>query len=212
MKPKNGITSVITGDIVQSRLTDTALWLPILKKALAREGKSPRTWQVYRGDSFQLEVKDPAMALTAAIRIKATIKTIKDLDVRIAIGIGNKKFASQEIVESDGEAFIYSGETFETLKKSKRNLAIKTPWTDFDHDMNVFLKLASIPMDDWTPGSAELILLLIKNPEVTQEELAKKLGLTQPSVSERQNRSHFDVIMEVDQLYRKKIVKLITAK
>jgi hypothetical protein len=212
MKPKNGLTSVITGDIVQSRLTDTTLWLPRLKKALAVEGKSPRTWQIYRGDSFQLEVKDPAMALLAAIRIKATIKTIKDLDVRMAIGIGEKKFARHEIVESDGEAFIYSGETFETLKKNKRNLAIKTPWADFDREMNVFLLLGSIPMDDWTPGSAELIHLLIENPELTQEQVAKKLGLTQPSVSERQNRSHFDAIVEAEKLYREKIAKLIPEK
>ena len=212
MKSKKNITSIITGDIVHSRQTETTLWLPKLKKALSVEGKSPRVWQVYRGDSFQLEVNDPAMSLLAAIRIKATTKTIKDLDVRMAIGIGEKKFTSHEIIESDGEAFIYSGETFETLKKTRRNLAIKTPWTHFDRDMNVLLQLASIPMDDWTPGSAELIQLLIENPEFTQEELAKKLGLTQPSVSERQNRSHFEVIMEMEKLYREKIITLVTAK
>ena len=209
MKTRNGITSIITGDIIQSRLTDARRWLPRLKKELSAKGKSPRVWQVYRGDSFQLEEKDPGMALMTAIRIKATIKAVKDLDVRMAIGIGEKKFTSQEIVESGGEAFIFSGETFETLKKTRQNLAIRTPWPDFDRDMNVFFKLASIPMDDWTPGSAELMHLLIRNPTLTQEDVAKKLGLTQPSVSERQNRSHFDEIMELEKLYREKITKLL---
>ena len=209
MKTRNGITSIITGDIVQSRLTDARLWLPRLKKELSAKGRSPRAWQVYRGDSFQLEEKDPAMAFMATIRIKATIKAVKDLDVRMAIGIGEKKFTSQEIVESDGEAFIFSGETFESLKRTRQNLAIRTPWPDFDRDMNVFFRLASIPMDDWTPGSAELIHLLVRNPTLTQEEVAKKLGLTQPSVSERQNRSHFDEIMELEKLYREKIIKLL---
>ena len=64
-------------------------------------------------------------------------------------------------------------------------------------------------MDDWTPGSAELMHLLIRNPTLTQEDVAKKLGLTQPSVSERQNRSHFDEIMELEKLYREKIIKLL---
>ena len=209
MKTRNGITSIITGDIIQSRLTDARRWLPRLKKELSAKGKSPRAWQVYRGDSFQLEEKDPGMALMTAIRIKATIKAVKDLDVRMAIGIGEKKFTSQEIVESAGEAFIFSGETLETLKKSRQNLAIRTPWPDFDRDMNVFFRLASIPMDDWTPGSAELMHLLIRNPTLTQEDVAKKLGLTQPSVSERQNRSHFDEIMELEKLYREKIIKLL---
>lgn len=209
MKTRNGITSIITGDIIQSRLTDARRWLPRLKKELSARGKSPRAWQVYRGDSFQLEEKDPGMALMTAIRIKATIKAVKDLDVRMAIGIGEKKFTSQEIVESGGEAFIFSGETFETLKKTRQNLAIRTPWPDFDRDMNVFFRLASIPMDDWTPGSAELMHLLICNPTLTQEDVAKKLGLTQPSVSERQNRSHFDEIMELEKLYREKIIKLL---
>lgn len=209
MKTRNGITSIITGDIIQSRLTDARRWLPRLKKELSAKGKSPRAWQVYRGDSFQLEEKDPGMALMTAIRIKATIKAVKDLDVRMAIGIGEKKFTSQEIVESGGEAFIFSGETFETLKKTRQNLAIRTPWPDFDRDMNVFFRLASIPMDDWTPGSAELMHLLIRNPTLTQEDVAKKLGLTQPSVSERQNRSHFDEIMELEKLYREKIIKLL---
>ena len=209
MKTRNGITSIITGDIIQSRLTDARRWLPRLKKELSAKGKSPRAWQVYRGDSFQLEEKDPGMALMTAIRIKATIKAVKDLDVRMAIGIGEKKFTSQEIVESGGEAFIFSGETFETLKKTRQNLAIRTPWPDFDRDMNVFFRLASIPMDDWTPGSAELMHLLIRNPTLTQEDVAKKLGLTQPSVSERQNRSHFDEIIELEKMYHEKIIKLL---
>lgn len=209
MAAKNQIlTGVITGDVIQSRRTSAALWLPILKKALAVEGSSPRTWEIYRGDSFQVEIRDPAHTLLAAIRIKATIKTIKNLDVRMAIGIGEKKFQSRRIAESGGEAFIYSGETLETLKKQKQNLAIKTPWPDFDREMNIFFRLASIPMDSWTTNSAELIHIILSNRDLTQIALAKKLGVTQPSVSERQNRSHYDEIMALEELFREKIIKL----
>src|SRR5688572_5234068 len=113
MSQKRIITSVITGDIIQSRKTNYPLWMPKLKKTLSLEGKSPRTWQVYRGDSFQIEIKDPADAFLTAIRIKATIKTVKNLDVRMAIGVGDKKFSSSHVVESDGDAFVRSGEKFE---------------------------------------------------------------------------------------------------
>lgn len=212
MAQKRLITSVITGDIIQSRRTSTPLWLPRLKKTLSLEGKSPRTWQVYRGDSFQVEIKDPAGAFLTAIRIKAAIKSIKNLDVRMAIGIGDKKYSSHSVAESDGSAFINSGEKFETLKKNKQTLAIKTIWPDFDREMNVFFRLAAIPMDNWTSNSAELIQIVTNQPNLTQKALAKRLGVTQPSISERQNRAHFDEVMELEELYREKITKLMSLK
>lgn len=212
MAERQILTSVITGDIIRSRVAETAVWLPKLKKALSVEGKSPGTWQIYRGDSFQVEVRNPSEALLTVIRIKATIKSIKNLDVRMSIGIGQKQFASGKVIESDGEAFVFSGETFETLKKAKRNLAIKTPWAEFDRDMNVYLQLASIPMDSWTQGSAEFVEILIDNPKLTQNALAIKLGITQPAVSDHYNRSHLETLMELEQLYREKIPKLTAAK
>lgn len=206
------IISVITGDIIQSRATANRLWLPKLKKALLAIGSSPRTWQVFRGDSFQVEIKDPADAFLIAIRIKATIKTIRNLDVRMAIGIGDKRYASSKLTESDGTAFINSGEKFETLKKAKKNLAIKSPWADFDHEMNVCFALVSIPMDDWTTNSAELVQIIATRRNFTQKALARRLGVSQPSVSERQNRAHFDEIMQLEELYREKINRLTSAK
>ncbi|MEX2234475.1 MAG: SatD family protein [Cyclobacteriaceae bacterium] len=212
MPGKRNTTSVVTGDIIHSRKTSNPVWLPKLKKTLSLEGKTPSTWQIYRGHSFQVEVKDPAQAFLTAMRIKATIKTIRGLDVRMAIGIGAKKNVLKKIAESEGEAFINSGEKFETLKKAKQTLAIKTPWADFDREMNIFFSLASIPMNSWTANSAELIQIMINHRNLTQKALAKRLGVTQPSVSERQNRSHYEEIMELETLYREKINKLISLK
>ncbi len=206
---KKTLTSVITGDIVSSRTASNAHWLPALNKALSYEGKSPETWQVYRGDSFQVEVRDPATALLAAIRIKAAVKAVDRIDVRMAIGIGEKKYASKNVVESDGEAFVRSGEKFESLKKLRQTLAIKSPWPDLDRSMNVCFRLACIPMDSWSPGSAQLVLMLVTQENLTQKTIAGQLGVTQPSVSERQNRSHYDEIMDLEKLYREKIAALI---
>lgn len=212
MAVNKNITSVITGDIIQSRLAKNSAWLGKLKKVLSLEGTSPRAWQIYRGDSFQIEVKDPQQALLTAIRIKSAVKTVKNIDVRMAIGVGTKKFSSPHVIESDGEAFVHSGETLETLKKSKQTLVIKSPWPEFDRDMNVCFRLAAIPMDNWTPTSAELIQILTTGKHLTQKELARRLGVTQPSISERQNRSHFDEVMALEELYREKIQRLITNK
>src|SRR5690606_38464016 len=113
--------AVITGDIVNSSKVNPDTWLPKLKDVLNLFGNTPNEWEIYRGDSFQLIIKDPLMALKAAILIKASIKSIKSLDIRMAIGIGDISHSSQRITESNGPAFIYSGEKFETLKQDKLN-------------------------------------------------------------------------------------------
>ncbi len=203
------MTSVITGDIINSRKLKNAVWLKKLKRTLAEEGSSPRTWQIYRGDSFQVEVKDPAMVFLTVLRIKATLKGIKNLDVRMAIGIGKREFTAFNITESNGEAFIHSGEKLESLKKEKQTLAIESPWPELDKEMNVCFQLALIAMDNWSPSSAELIRILIDKPEIRQKVLARKLKISQSSVSERQKRSNFTAIMDLENLFREKINHLI---
>lgn len=212
MSKKSSITSVITGDIIQSRRMKNSVWLPKLRKTLSGAGKSPGTWQIYRGDSFQVEIKDPLNCLLTALRLKVTIKSIKGLDVRMAVGIGTKKFSGEQVTESDGEAFAFSGETFETLRNARRTLAIKTPWPEFDREMNLCLRLGAIAMDNWSVGSAELITLMINHPTYTQKTLAKRLGITQPAVSDRMNRAHFEEILELEKLFREKLAKLIAGK
>lgn len=209
MGKRSSMTSVITGNIINSGKLRNAVWSKPLKRTLAEEGGSPRTWQIYRGDSFQVEVKDPAMVFLTVLRIKATLKSIKNLDVRMAIGIGKREFTAFNITESNGEAFIHSGEKLESLKKEKQTLAIESPWPELDKEMNVCFQLALIAMDNWSPSSAELIRILIDKPEIRQKVLARKLKISQSSVSERQKRSNFTAIMDLENLFREKINHLI---
>jgi hypothetical protein len=203
--------SVITGDIINSRqLKNQEQWMIPLKKLFNEQGKTPKVWEIYRGDSFQLEVHKPEEALLLAIRIKASVKCIKNLDVRIGIGIGSKDYTASTISESNGEAFIHSGEKLESLKKEKQTLAINTPWQEFDREMNLYIKLALIAMDNWTQSSAEIVKVFLENPQKTQKEIAELLGLKYQSyVSERKTRASYDEIMEMEMLYREKIKKLI---
>ena len=200
--------SVITGDIINSRkLKNQRQWIALLKKLFAEEGKSPKKWEIYRGDSFQLEVKKPEEALLMAIRIKANIKCIKSIDVRMAIGIGKKDYSAPKITESNGEAFIYSGEKLENLKKEKQTLSIKTPWAEFDREINLYIRLALIAMDNWSQGAAELVKISLEDQNMAQQGIGDILGITQSSVSERQKRAHYAEIMEMEALYREKIKK-----
>ncbi|WP_298263344.1 transcriptional regulator [uncultured Lutibacter sp.] len=199
------MTSVITGDIINSRNIKPQYWMPILKSVLNNYGLEPLQWEIYRGDSFQLEVP-PKKALLAAIYIKACIRSIEGLDVRLAIGIGEKSYISEKITASNGSVFINSGECFENLRKSI--LAIKSPFPDFDIQMNLAFDLAQLTINRWTQKSAEIVKVSIENPNSTQKQMANMLHKTQSSVSKSLKIAGFDEIMKMERYYRNQITKL----
>lgn len=201
------MTSVITGDIIDSRKQEAKNWVESLKKILSPFGKSPVDWEVYRGDEFQIEIANPEDALLAAILIKAHLRALK-LDARMSIGFGDKTHNGEKISESYGSAFINSGELFETLKKQKVTLAMRTGNLSIDEKMNLMIQLALTFMDNWLVQSAEFVATAIENPGVSQEELGQKLGINQAAVSRRQKRAQFDLVMNLDRYFRKEINQL----
>ena len=201
------MTAILTADIINSRKLSSKIWINDLKAFLNTFGQSPNDWEIYRGDEFQLEIKNPEEALLVAFQLKAFFKSIK-LDLRISIGFGEKTYKSRKITESNGSAFIRSGETFETLKKQKLNLAIRSADTIFDEELNLMLKLSLSFMDNWLQQSAEFVIVAIQNPTLSQEEIGLLLGINQAAVSRRQKRANYELIKELDLYFRKKIKTL----
>jgi hypothetical protein len=211
--------AIITADIINSRkLVNQEIWIAPLKKLLDSYGSTPQKWEIFRGDYFQIEIENPNEALLASLKIKALIKSIVSveeqkkttpIDVRMAIGLGTKEYVADRISESNGSAFINSGEKFEKLKKEKTTLAIQSSFSNFDYEMNLYLKLATIQMDAWTANSAALFTTLFEDPEKKQAEIGAVLGIGQNSVSGRFKRAHVDEILELDKMYRYKLKELI---
>ncbi|NDP27324.1 MAG: hypothetical protein GZ087_07865 [Flavobacterium sp.] len=195
---------IITGDIVNSRKLSSEIWIDGLKRILNVFGENPIEWEIYRGDEFQLEIKNPEDALLIALRIKAYFKTLK-LDARMSIGFGEMTYKADKISESNGTAFSRSGEVFETLKKQKINLAINSDNEILDAEINLMLRLSLTFMDNWLAQSAEFVLTAIENPTLSQEEIGVKLGINQAAVSKRQKRAQFDLVLEMEKYFRNKI-------
>lgn len=198
---------ILTGDIINSRKATSKKWMEDLKSIFQTIGKSPNDWEIYRGDEFQLEIKKIEDALLIAFQIKAFFKSI-NLDVRMSLGFGDKTHKTRKITESNGSAFIRSGETFETLKKQKLNLAVNSGNATFDEDLNLMLKLSLSFMDNWLQQSAEFVLVAIQNPTLSQEEIGVKLGINQAAVSRRQKRANYELVKELDLYFRQKIKTL----
>lgn len=202
--------AVLTGDIIDSRNAESPQgWIAVLKETLNTFGKTPEDWEIYRGDSFQLEL-DAEDAFKAAFHIKAGIKTIEQLDVRISIGLGNVEFRANAVTLSNGPAFIHSGQAFDLIQSKKQNLILSCDDEQLTKELNVMLQLAEGLTTDWTQSSAKALYFAFTHPGISQIELSKKLGITQPSVSARLRVAHADEIFSLIDYYSYRI-KLFTA-
>lgn len=199
--------AVITGDIIYSRQADTEVWITRLKHLLATWGSAPQTWEIYSDHAFLLKctIND---AFWQFLAIKSLIKSQENLEVRLAIGIGEENFSSGKITESNGTAYVHSGKLLDDMKSSGHTVAIKTSSDAVDRDLNILLKWSSKDFDNWTVATAEIIHELIMNQEHTQEDLAKKFAISQSSVSQRLKRANYELIVETNHYFKKKISEL----
>ena len=194
--------SVITGDIIGSSAVKNKRkqLLSALKKTfkeitLELPGAAEKPFEIFRGDSFQSVVKQSGKALLISILIRAKLKSLalnesktksveNKLDARIAIGIGKIGFNADKIIESDGEAFNFSGKLLDEITKDMQNLKIKTPWHDVNAELEVECYFIDTIINKWTMEQAEAVYLkLLKNE--TQQVIAKKLKISQPAVRKR---------------------------
>ncbi len=193
--------AVITGDIINSRKVNSEIWLPKLKEYFSSILPASEKWEIYRGDSFQIEVRSES-ALEIALTIKALIKGSNQIDVRMAIGIGEKSFEGKKITESNGTAFINSGVSFDNIKNS--SLIIKSPWKEFDDYFNPILKLLSFCCNDWKPITAETIFYALTNRNLMQKEIVERLSKDKTTINKALKRGGYDEILEIVNLYSKK--------
>jgi hypothetical protein len=126
----------------------------------------------------------------------------------MAIGIGDKDHGAKTITESNGSAFVHSGELVEELKKLKLNLAVRSKSTTFDSEINLYLKLALLIMDSWTTNAAETMHVALQNPDKSQEALGKLLKIKQNAVSTRLKRACYYELKELIEMYRTKVNEL----
>lgn len=121
--------AVLTGDLVASSQlavelrTELVGWLKELGEMFA--AVSPEavvgSLDVFRGDSWQLCLQEPALAVKAAVFFRAGLKghpSRERVDTRVGIGIGTvEHLVESRISESTGPAFVSSGESLDALKE-----------------------------------------------------------------------------------------------
>lgn len=200
---------ILTGDVINSEKFKEDEWLFHLQSLLKTIGNSPADWAIYRGDEFQIKIEDPSQVFLRALEIKAMMKKNKNLDVRISMGIGEADVLRENILESNGPVFFRSGRGLDELKKNKVTMSIHTGNEVMDSELNLYFKLALFGIiDSWTVASAEMVSIMLQNQGVPQEDISRKTGIAQSAISQRLKRANFEVLMDLNSMFVKKIKAL----
>lgn len=85
-------------------------------------------------------------------------------------------------------------------------MSISTGNELMDSELNLYLKLALFRIiDSWTVASAEMVSIMLQNQGVPQEDISRKTGIAQSAISQRLKRANFEVLMDLNSMFVKKI-------
>ncbi len=184
-------------------------------ESIQKTSEEDSGFRIFRGDSFQGVVHEPSEALTLALLFKTAINRLhlkgingnkafkREADLRMAIGIGTYDFKRESILESNGEAFQFSGRTLDEMKKENRKLKLKTSDDNLNEEFNTSFFLFDTLSDKWSTASAEVIYYLLKGFKET--EIADELGISQSAVNQRKKAAGWDAIEVLIARYQKVI-------
>ncbi|MEZ2336919.1 hypothetical protein AB6735_14850 [Mucilaginibacter sp. RCC_168] len=185
------IYGVVTGDIKNfTRLSDQKRGKLVsdTEQLLRSMVRQPMDAAIFRGDSYQFITDNINDILNKCIRLICWFKMNSDkhsvtrLGTRLSIGIGEIAYLGKNVLDSDGEAFHFSGRNFDKMDKEE---IIRL--TIFDeaktNTYQVILMYINMIIKGWTINQAETIYQLLSIEDSTQEKIAKELKMSQPAVA-----------------------------
>lgn len=183
MKQRDTV-GIITGDLINSsalKKDQKARFQKELADYFKNNADVLMPLRFYRGDSFQLMVKKEKSAMVT-VMIEAILLSITGTFARISIGIGAvSKIMSNDVLQSDGEAFILSGHQLDSMKSEDRLLKIAVNSREFQPILDATFYLAESIIWGWKPGQAAVIAQIPVCK--TQKEIAEKLNISGAAVS-----------------------------
>ncbi|HEX5026135.1 MAG TPA: hypothetical protein VFV68_12725 [Agriterribacter sp.] len=197
------LAAVITADIVNSTLPAprqgknlVAQLSAVLKNYL---------FEFYRGDSFQVYIKDVSEALKLAFQLRTEARKLSTIyDVRISIGIGKVTAPVKVLRTANSEAFVLSGRMFDQLKDDQR-LCIQSADESANTAFRVMGYFADYLVKRLTAKQAEVVFELLK--EQSQTEVAKKLKRKQSTVNKHAQSAGWTEIEKILKEYNKVITQ-----
>jgi hypothetical protein len=204
MGVKNMKAVTITGDVVaSSRLR------PLQRKKLQNRidqftKSSSKQYpdlhlQQYRGDSLQATlIKNRMHALSVALQLQCFL-IAEQFHIRLSLGTGEIDFQGKDVITSDGTAFKVSGSLIDDLKKRNELIAVTGTDDSFAAEWRVHSESLNFVLQRLSPAQAEALYLHLQNTK--QEDIAKALKISQPSVHQRLQAAGAQVFTSIIQRF-----------
>ena len=194
------IAAVITADLVNS----THLSKPEERKLVKalQEIFQHHKLEFYRGDSFQVYLKEAAEALGLTLRARAAALKMASatseavFDVRASIGIGAVHMPVRSLKTASGEAFVLSGRAFDEMPPDQR-LSIRCPENlqAFNEGFRVISYFADYLFRHLTAKQAAVVSELLMG--TSQFEVSRRLKKSQSTINKHTHASGWT---EIDRL------------
>jgi sigma-70-like protein len=188
---------VITGDIIaSSKLTPVQRKklqnrIAVFIKKITTDFPDFKAEQ-FRGDSLQCTLtKNKSAGLRTTLSLYCFLAA-EGFKIRQSVGVGDISFSSNNIVTSDGTAFRFSGENIDELKKRNEIISVASADATFNEEWKVHSASLNFLLERLSDAQAEALYLQLQN--ATQEEIAKALHISQPSVHQRLQAAGWVVI------------------
>lgn len=195
---------VITGDVIGSSglsASDRKKLQQAMDEAveLATQKWPDLVAQQYRGDSVQITMTTSrAFSLRAAILLQSLLIS-RQFGIRLAVGLGDITYASKDVITSDGSAFRASGPYLDEMKKRSELLSIAGETEEFTSEWQVHSASLNFLISRWSQQQAEAVYLQLS--DLTQEEIASKLKIAQPSVHQRLQLAGWAAVQKILQRF-----------
>jgi hypothetical protein len=179
------VVAVLTGDIIGSTLLSVEQMSQTRKVLEQSVRMSPRPGRVicgvpefFRGDSWQLLVREPRSALRVALTIRAQLIAQLEVGTRLSIGIGTSLHIDPRRVSlSTGEAFALSGRALDAMTGYfDLTGALPDRAGQLTRWLPALLHVVSTVARAWTRRQAQIVSLALLPDNPTHEWIAKSLS------------------------------------
>lgn len=149
---------------------------------------NPFKFEFYRGDSFQVYMKEPEKALGIALSCRmlaissAPEKAKKLADIRIGIGIAQVNTPVHKPGLAKGEAFLISGRVLDDLGKSGERLGIASTLEIANTGFSVIADYINMICKKMTVKQAAVIFELLQAH--SQQEIAFRLKKSKSTINQ----------------------------
>ncbi len=191
--------AVLTGDIVDSSGLQRVKEQPIsvLIENTGRVVKANFQTEIhsqidiFRGDSWQMVVREPAIAIRVGLYFRTLLRFMYGIDSRVSIGFGGVEFLPLENISTGtGQAFTLSGQGLEVCLKPTRMKLSFPPHTQnlCGQGLKIITQLIDLQAGRWTAGQSQAVAGALL--DLTQAEIAA--GWQPRPISQQAISQHLD--------------------